>query len=151
MPFLHANACTLVNRQTGIGTEIFRIIGITVDENIAAAIHIRIRISATSGFGFYIKRTGSLIAIIWNNDINHFTGLQVDYLAELKITDQVHWGFNGFNAVMLFKQKCDEYTSINKLGEEFVEMKYNPDIGYWFGEIKEETIDSDINLYYKED
>ena len=83
------------------------------------------------------------------NDINHFTGLQVDYLAELKITDQVHWGFNGFNAVMLFKQKCDEYTSINKLGEEFVEMKYNPDIGYWFGEIKEETIDSDINLYYK--
>lgn len=83
-------------------------------------------------------------------DINHLTGLQFDYLAEIKLEKEINWGFNGVNALMLFKEKCEEYTTMNQRGDEYVLIKYNPEIGYWFGTIGEETMnDPKINVYAK--
>lgn len=83
-------------------------------------------------------------------DINHFTGLQVDYVGEIKIGETINWGLNGVNALLLFRRLCDENTCINMAGKEFVKLYSNPEIGYWFGELKPETVFSEQNRYYRE-
>lgn len=82
-------------------------------------------------------------------DINHFTGLQVDYVGEIKIGETINWGLNGVNALLLFRRLCDENTCINMAGKEFVKLYSNPEIGYWFGELKPETVFSEQNRYYR--
>lgn len=78
-------------------------------------------------------------------DINHMTNTQIDYCAEIKIKESINWGFNGINAVLLFRQQCEKYTQVmmNPDGTpagEFIQINYHPHIGYWFGTLLLETV-----------
>ena len=86
-------------------------------------------------------------------DINHFTGLPfVDYVGVITWTDHdINWGFNRMNAVIRFKELVDKYQSVNREGKPYVSIKWLHGVGYWFGELKRETIESEQNAYYNKE
>lgn len=86
-------------------------------------------------------------------DINHFTGLPfVDYVGEISWTDRdLNWGFNRMNAVIRFKELVDKYQSVNREGKPYVSIKWLHGVGYWFGDLKKETIESEQNAYYNKE
>ena len=86
-------------------------------------------------------------------DINHFTGLPfVDYVGVITWTDtDINWGFNRMNAVIRFKELIDKYQSVNREGKPYVSIKWLHGVGYWFGDLKKETIESEQNAYYNKE
>lgn len=86
-------------------------------------------------------------------DINHFTGLPfVDYVGVINWTDNdINWGFNRMNAVIRFKELIDKYQSVNREGKPYVSIKWLHGVGYWFGDLKKETIESEQNAYYNKE
>ncbi len=86
-------------------------------------------------------------------DINHFTGLPfVDYVGVITWTDNdINWGFNRMNAVIRFKELIDKYQSVNREGKPYVSIKWLHGVGYWFGDLKKETIESEQNAYYNKE
>ena len=86
-------------------------------------------------------------------DINHFTGLPfVDYIGEISWTDHdLNWGFNRMNAVIRFKELVDKYQSVNREGKPYVSIKWLHGVGYWFGDVKKGTIESEQNAYYNKE
>lgn len=86
-------------------------------------------------------------------DINHFTGLPfVDYVGVISWTnDDINWGFNRMNAVIRLKELIDKYQSVNREGKPYVSIKWLHGVGYWFGDLKKETIESEQNAYYNKE
>ena len=82
-------------------------------------------------------------------DINHMTGYQTDYVAEITFGSEMNWGFNGANAVLIFRELCDRFTNVTKNGRTYVGMKYYPGVGYWFGSILESTMYGPTNEFYE--
>lgn len=73
-------------------------------------------------------------------DINNPDNTQLDYVAEIKVDKTINWGINGLNALLLFKQLCDDHEVANPHGRDFILINYNPYIGYWFGNITHEAL-----------
>lgn len=74
-------------------------------------------------------------------DINKPDNTQLDYVAQITIDKTIDWGINGLNALLIFKQLCDDYEVANPHGGNFVLINYNPYIGYWFGAIHQDTLE----------